>query len=180
MRSVMILLVSPTERRKDCAAAIEKATGEKVAIAENVMRAMMLLRTESYTAVVLDRNLMETEPNETDRAIEHLGVAIPVDVNLAISGAERVVREVRAAMRRRRQEEATAREAAVRGLYGEMNGTLTGLMLSVDLALESPGLTPTVAERLHAAHGLVSRLRGLLETPGAIEESASGAHTLRD
>jgi len=45
--------------------------------------------------------------------LEHLGTSILVPVNLAISGMERLVREVRAALQRRQREEVRARQAAI-------------------------------------------------------------------
>src|SRR5271168_290148 len=105
----MILLVTPSERASECAAALHEATGEEVVIAESLARATTLLRAECYLAVVLDQYLLETEPDEAGTTIEHLGTAIPVQVNLAISGIERLVREVRAALQRRQREEVRAR-----------------------------------------------------------------------
>lgn len=164
----MILLVTPAERRNECAAALKEATGEPVVIAENLLRATTLLRAESYTAAVFDQHLVESEPLETDAALEHLGTAIPVQVNLAISGTERLVREVRVAMRRRAHEEAAAREAAARALHGELNRTLTTLLLDCELALETTGLPPAAAERLASVHETAQKLRAQLEGGGTI------------
>src|SRR5208282_2123259 len=126
----MILLVTPSERARECAAALQQATGEEVMIAESLARATTRLRAECYLAVVLDQYLLESEPDEAGTTIDHLGTAIPVQVNLAISGMERLVREVRAAVQRRKREEAKARQAAIRRLHSELNGTTTALLLS--------------------------------------------------
>jgi len=56
----MILLVTPSERASECAAALHEATGEEVAVAESLARAATLLRAEGYLAVVLDQYLVET------------------------------------------------------------------------------------------------------------------------
>jgi len=166
----MILLVTPSERASECAAALHEATGEEVVIAENLARATTLLRAECYLAVVLDQYLLETEPDEAGTTIEHLGTAIPVQVNLAISGIERLVREVRAALQRRQREEVRAREAAIGRLQSELNGTVTALLLSTELALETSGLPPVAAEKLESVHELVKKLRRQLERAGAAEE----------
>jgi hypothetical protein len=160
----MILLVTPIERRNECVAALQEATGESVAIADNLPQATTMLREHGYAVAVFDQHLMETELQETGAAFEHLGTAIPVQVNLAISGTERLVREVRAAMQRRRREESTAREAAARALYGEMNGTLTTLLLHCELAMETTGLPPAAAERIVSVHETAQKLRAQLET----------------
>ncbi len=143
---------------------------EGVGTAESLLEATTLLRTESYTAVVFDKQLAQTEPAEIDTAIEHLGTAIPVEVNLAISGTERLVREVRAAVRRRKYEEASAREAAARSLHGELSGTLTTLLLECELALETSGLPVEATERLMLVHGAAQKLRTQLAANAAASE----------
>jgi hypothetical protein len=159
----MILLVTPSDRANQCAAALEENTGEKVAVAENLRQASILLRSESYLAVVLDQHILETEPDEIESAMQHLGTAIPIQVNLAISGLDRLVREVRAALERRKHEEAAARKAAAGALHSELNSTVTALLLQCELAMQAPNLPPTAAEKLRSAHHLVQKLRAQLE-----------------
>lgn len=163
----MILLVTPSERVPECAAALHDATGEGVVVADSLARAATLLRAECYLAVVLDQYLLETEPHEAENTLEHLGTAILVQVNLAISGIERLMREVREALQRRQREEMRARQAAIGILNNELNGAITALLLSSELALETPGLPAAAAEKLQAVHGLVKKLRMQLETTDA-------------
>jgi len=165
----MILLVTPSECASECAAALHEATGEQVVVAESLARATKFLRAECYLAVVLDQYLLEAEPQEAEATLEHLGTAIPVQVNLAISGMERLVREVGAALRRRQREEVRARQAAIGRLHSELNSTVTALLLSTELALETPCL-PAAAEKLESVHELVKKLRKQLETTGATGE----------
>ena len=160
----MILLVTTSERAPECAKALNEATGEGLVVAESLPRAAALLRAEDYRAVVVDQYLLESEPHETQTMLEHLGTAILVQVNLAISGMERLVREVRAAVQRRQREEARARQAALAKLHSELNGTITALLLSSELALGTPELRPAAAEKLQSIHELVKKLRQQLET----------------
>jgi len=160
----MILLVTPSPRAEECVAAIRQATNEDAIVAESLRKAVSLLRTDSYLAVVLDQFLLETEPHETNAVMEHLGAAIPLQLNLAICNAERLVREVRAAVQRRLCEEAVARRAATNTLQSELNGTVTALLLSCELALAAPNLPAEAVEKLQTAHGLVKRLRSQLES----------------
>ena len=159
----MILLVTSIDRADQCARALNENTGEKVAVAENLRQAATLLRSESYLAVVFDQHILEIEPDEIDTAMQHLGTAIPVQVNLAISGLDRLVREVRAAIERRKREEAAARQAAVGALHSELNGTITALLLHCELALEVPGLPSAAEDKLHSAHTLIKKIRAQLE-----------------
>jgi hypothetical protein len=160
----MILLVTSSERASGCTAALQKATSEQIVVAASLARASTFLRAESYLAVVLDQHLLETEPREAEIVLEHLGTAIPVQVNLAISGMERLVREVRAAVQRRRREEIIARQAAMGRLHSELNGTVTALLLSSELALQSAGLPAAATEKLASVHELVNKLRKQLKS----------------
>lgn len=164
MRSGMILLVTAIKRRTECAAALQEATGEPVLIAEDLLRATLMLRTEVFTAAVFDQSLAENEPREFDTALDHLGTAVPVQINLAISGSERLVREVKAAIRLRKHEQESAREEAARCLHSELNDTLTTLLLDCELALETTGLTPAATERLASVCETVRKLRSQLKT----------------
>ncbi|MGA2981144.1 MAG: hypothetical protein ABSD76_16260 [Terriglobales bacterium] len=171
----MILLVTPSERARECSAALHGATGEEVMVAESLARATTLLRAECYLAVVLDQYLLETDPHEAGSTLEHLGTAIPVQVNLAISGMDRLVREVRSAVQRRQQEEVRARQAALGAICSELNGTVTALLLSTELALGTPSLPPTASEKLASVHELVKKLRRQLEGAATSQEAKQAA-----
>ena len=96
----MILVVTPNLAAEECVEALRQATSEEIVMAASLAEAATLLRTESYLAVVLDQYLLETEPDETETVMRHLGTGIPLQVNLAISGGARLAREVRAAVQR--------------------------------------------------------------------------------
>lgn len=159
----MILLVTPSERAPECAVALTGATGQRVVTAESLSRAATLLRAECCVAVILDQHLLEAEPREAKTILEHLGAAVPVQVNLAISGMERLVREVQAAMQRRRIEEAQARQAAIGEIRSELNDTVTALLLASDLSLETANLSAEAAEKLGSVRQLAEILRRQLE-----------------
>lgn len=159
----MILIVTPNLRVDECTEALRLAVGEEVVVAESLRQASTLLRADSYLLVVLDQYLLETEPEETEAVMRHLGTAIPLQINLAISGAERLTREVRAAVRRRKREELAARKAAVNALRCELNGTVTALLLSCELALGAPDMPSAALEKLQSTHELVQSLRTQLE-----------------
>lgn len=159
----MILLVTPSLRSEESAQALKEATGNEVTIADSLRQATTLVRAHEYVSVVLDQYLVETEPAETSTLMEHLGTAIPVQVNLAVSAMDRIVREVRAAVQRRRREQAIARRAAQELLQSELNSTVTALLLQCELALATPDLPPATTEKLRSAHDLVNKLRTQLD-----------------
>ena len=135
----------------------------EVVVTETLARATTLLRADYYQAVVFDQNLLETEPHEWETTLQHLQTAIPVQVNLAITGKDRLVREVRAALQRRKREEAGARQAAAGKLHSELNGTVTALLLSTELALETEDLPLAALEKIQSVHELVMKLRRQLK-----------------
>jgi DNA-binding NtrC family response regulator len=167
---IMILLVTPCQRAAECAEALKENTGEEVLLAETLHHAVTQLRAEAYRAVVFDQHLLEAEPDQVENAMQHLGTAVPVQINFAVSGVERVVREVRAALQRRIREQAGARQAATGLLRSELNGTVTALLLQCELAREIPGISPAAAEKMETAYNLVQKLRAQLES-GSHERS---------
>ena len=94
----MISLITPSARGQECAATLKDSTGEETHWAENLQQAVARLREQAYSAVVIDQFLLENEPAESDQVLEHLGTAFPVYLNRAISGMERLMREVRSAL----------------------------------------------------------------------------------
>ena len=161
----MILFITPSARGQECAQAIEEATSHPTQVSATLQDAVSHLREREYSAVVVDQFLLETEPDESEQMLQHLGGAFPVYVNCAISGVERVVREVRSALQRRQREERIAREAATQAIWSELKESVTAMLLSCDLALSAPELNGAAAERIRAIHDLATQMRTRLEAP---------------
>ena len=81
-----------------------------------------------------------TEPDGVEVILENAGIALPVYINLAISGADRVVREVRLALRRHREERLVAMRSAATLLRTELRGAVAGILLSTELAMKNPSM----------------------------------------
>lgn len=165
----MILLVTPNLKGEDSATVLTEATGSEVEVVQSLQEATSSLRASEYESVVLDQYLLETEADQTSTLMEHLGTAIPVQVNLAVSGMERLVREVRAALRRRAREQVIARRAAHEALQNELNSTVTALLLECELAIATPDLSATAAAKLRTAHELIGKLRTQLQSQARTE-----------
>jgi hypothetical protein len=60
---------------------------------------------------------------------------------------ERLVREVRSALHRRKREETQARRAVEQQLRSEMCESLTSMLLSCELAMSVPGVPGPAAEK---------------------------------
>jgi len=155
----MILLITPSVRAQECARAIEQATTEGVQVATTLQQAGVQLRSQEFVAVVIDQSLVEAEPDESDVVMQHLGTATALHVNFAISGVERVVRELRAALNRRKREALAARREAEQSLRSELKGTVTALLLSCEMALDVPNLPAPAENKLRAVYDLAREMR---------------------
>src|ERR1051326_7607384 len=116
----MILLVWSSERARECALSIQHALQESVQVAPTLHEGADRLRSGEYSAVVVDQWISDSEPEPTSVLFDHLGSAVPVFVNFGISGVERILREVRAALARRARDVVMAKHAARRGLRNEL------------------------------------------------------------
>jgi hypothetical protein len=160
----MILLITPSARGQECTAALKEATGNETIWAANLQQAVARLREQTYSAVVIDQFILETEPDKADQMFEHLGTAFPVYINFAVSGIERLVREVRSALHRRKREESQARRSVENQMRSEMCETLTAMLLSCELAMEVPDVPAPAAERIRVIDNLARELRQRLGT----------------
>src|SRR5260370_4041018 len=144
----MILLITPSARGQQCVDALKAATGRETHWDQNLPEAATRMRQQTYSAAVIDQLLVETEPEESDQTIEHLGTAFPVYINFGVTGMERLVREVRSALHRRKREEGTARRAVAEQMHCEMRETLTAMLLSCELAMPVPDVPHPAAESI--------------------------------
>jgi hypothetical protein len=155
----MILLITPAAMAQGCAQALQEATAETTQVAATLRQAVTLLRAREYSAVVVDQSVLEVEPDESELVLQHIGLAIPVHVNFAISGTKRIVRDLRGALKRHRQEVLVARQQAEQALRNELKGTVTALLLSCEIALRVPNLPPPAEVKLRTVHELAHEAR---------------------
>jgi hypothetical protein len=94
---------------------------------------------------------------------KNAGLAIPLQINFAISGTNRLIREVRAALQRREHEQALAMRAATSAIENELRDTVTGLLLHSQLALAEPILSAPLTAKLQIVAELAANLRTRLE-----------------
>ena len=160
---IMILLITAQSRGPELASLVQQATSQETHWAQNVQQASACLREHAYSAVVIDQFLLETEPEDSDQMIEHLGTAFPVYINFAVTGLDRLIREVRSALHRRRREEAAARRSVAEQFQSEMRETLTAMLLSCELAMSVPDVPMVAAEKIRTIDTLARELRLRLE-----------------
>jgi hypothetical protein len=155
----MILLVTFLAKAQDCAKALQEATAEPVQVAATLHEAVAQLQAQEFSAVVLDQLLLDAEPGDVDTIVKHMGAAVPVFSNFAISGVERVSRELRAALHRRKREALVARQEAKQALCRELKDTITALLISCEMALDVPNLPLFAETKMRAVDALAREMR---------------------
>ena len=159
----MILLITPSATGQQCAECLYAETSQETHWAQSLQEAATRLREQPYSAAVIDQFLLETEPEESDQMIEHLGTAFPVYINFAVTGMERLLREVRSALHRRKREEIAALRTVVEQMNSEMRESLTAMMLSCELAMSVPDVPFPAAEKIRVIDNLARAMRLRLE-----------------
>jgi len=109
--------------------------------------------------VLVDQWITEAEPGQADFLFHHIGTAAPVFVNFGISGVERVVRELRAALNRRGRETMLACHNARIALRNELKDEVTALLLFCGIALRELGLDETTLTRLRTIDEVANKIK---------------------
>jgi hypothetical protein len=168
-----ILIVSGIEGARNCAEVVGAQLAMAVEVAESRKSALVALRRREYLAVVVDESLAECDPAGAEAIWEHAALAIPVQVNFALAGANRLVREIRAALNRRQREQSLARRAAAAAIETELKSTVAGLLLHSQLALSESGVPTSIADKLRVVADLAGNLRQQLSGPAAAPGDSS-------
>ena len=160
-----ILMITAIAGAENCATVLSKQFGLAVETARSRKEGLAALRRREFAIIIVDQSLVEQPDNGMDSLLKHAGLAVPLEINFAISGCGRVVREVRAALMRREREKDMALSAAVSSIRSDLRDGIAGLLLQAQLALVEPGITPPLTERLHLLLELASNLRQRLDQP---------------
>lgn len=158
----MNLLVSATPRSLECAAAIEEATQLRTTLCGDAGKARTMVRSGEFTAVIFDQ--ANLDPAMLEEILGNAGLAIPVYVNSALMGPERITREVRSALARVEREKKIAARNAAALMRNDLKGEITGILIAAELALETHDMPLFVEEKLRDIEQLASRMRGRFET----------------
>jgi len=154
-----ILIVTGMEGAENCAAVLTKMLELECEIANGRKAAVLALKRDEFAAIVVDESMIDADPSGADIIWEHAGLAIPVQVNFALAGAQRLAREIRMALNRRDRERALAHEAAAAAIENELKSTVAGLLLHSQLALQDREIPAPLAEKLRLVADLAGNLR---------------------
>jgi hypothetical protein len=160
-----ILMVTGIDGARNCAEVVSLQLDMEVEVAEGRRAALTALRRREFSAVIVDETTAECDPASAEAIWEHAGLAIPLQVNFALSGTSRLVREIRAGLHRREREQSLARRAAAAEIEAELKSTVAGLLLHSQLALTGGEVPQPVAEKLRVVADLAGSLRQKLSAP---------------
>jgi len=154
-----LLMITSILGAENCAAVLAAQLGFSVETASSRKSALARMRRCEYSIVVVDDVLVDADPEGAEVLWRQAGLAIPLQFNFAISGTARLVREIRAALARREQEQTLSMRAAALAVESELRDTVTGLILQSQLALAEPELSPQLAAKLETVARLAGSLR---------------------
>ncbi len=154
-----VLVISAVHSADECARAIGARLGCEVAVATTRREALVALASADFAVVVVEESLVEGDSAWADRVWELAGSAIPLQINFAISGCDRLTREIKAAFHRRARERAMARRLISAELEDELKTSVTGLLLESELILEEPSTPPLLRPKLQHMALLAKTLR---------------------
>ena len=155
-----ILMIAPEEAGRAVASALRRQLDVTVEVAGTRRAGLSALRSADWSLVVLEESFGGNDPETAELLYLNAGAATVVEMNFAITGAARAVRQVRAALSRRAQERVRAKAAAAAALQSELRSTLSGLLLESQLALREapPGQQAKLRQVVKLAGELRSRL----------------------
>ena len=159
----MILLVNRTLLSQEQAAWIGQEAGMEMHMEASFEGAAGWMRGAPCTIAVIDASLVETEGRAVDQLIREYPTLVAVFPNLAVCGPERLVQEIKTALRRNAKERQRASDSARRELAIHLRNSLTAMLLNCDLALQTPGLPDEAAKKLLLLHDLATQMRDQLE-----------------
>jgi signal transduction histidine kinase len=162
-----VLVVSALSGAENGAAAIMQQMGLDVEVVPGRREGLEALRAGNYAAVIVDDSLAEGDPRGAEVLWKMAGLAIPMQVNFALTGSARLVRDLRAALSRREQEQGAAHRAALRAVESELRNSISGLLLHTQLALREVGPSPQLEQRLRLMAELAGSLKQRLDVPQA-------------
>src|SRR5271157_1214731 len=154
-----ILIVTGIEGAHNCATVVAAQLGMEVEVADGRKAALAALRRREFAAVVVDETMAECDPAAAEAIWDHAGLAIPLQINFALSGAARLIREIRAALHRREREQMLAHRAAAAAIESELKTTIAGLLLHSQLALAGNDIPTPLADKLRVVADLAGHLR---------------------
>lgn len=158
-----VLIISSMDGAENCGRMISEQVAAVVEVASDRKAGLAALRRAEFGVVVVEESLAEADPEWAELVWELAGLAMPLQVNFAISGCARLGREVKAALLRKDGELVVARKEAAADIENDLKSAVTGLLLESQLALSEPAVPASLEPKLRHLVELAGALRDRLE-----------------
>jgi len=169
-----VLMVTVIDGIESTAAELASRLRLVVEIASGKAAAIRLLDRRVYSVVVIDQLFAETDPASAELIWTRAGQAIPLQINFALAGRNRIELEMRSALARREREQALAAAAALAQVNAEIRDAVTSFLLESRLALTEADVTPALRMRLETLSGIAGRLQQMLVVSGNLHGTTGG------
>lgn len=156
----ILLFASETSARRVAQTLAQELNAAVTAVSDQ-RRCQELLQQKTFTLIIMEE-VIATENEATLKSLYDMAAgSFILEVNFGTANLPRVVRQVRAALKRREVEYTSARLAALTALQGQLSASVSGLLLESQLALRNagPGLAPILEHLVALAEALCAQLR---------------------
>jgi hypothetical protein len=142
---------------------VSQETGMELRVAASLEEACRMLHGVTCRVAVVDSGLVETDPKGVDHLLFENPAALPIFPNLAVCSPERLVCEIKAALRRGEKESQLAADCARQEFRSDLKDSVTALLLNCDLTLQLQDLPSEIGRKIHLLRDLATRMRDQLE-----------------
>jgi hypothetical protein len=152
-------------------AILQSEVALRLRVAASLEEASRMLHGKTCGVGVMDAGLVETDPKGVDHLLFEYPAALPNFPKLAVCSPERLVCEIKAALRRGKKEKQRATDCARQEFRSNLKDSVTALLLNCDLTLQLPDLPSEIGKKINLLRDLAARMRDQLEVD--LREAAS-------
>src|SRR5258706_2572709 len=153
----MVLLVSRAAINQEVIAWVGQQIGFELHAAVSLEEASRWLRGSVCLVTVVDSGWLETDPEAVDHLLCENPALVPVFPNLAVCGPERLVCEIKAALRRGGEERQPAVDCARPEVSTPLQNSITAILLNFDLAPQISQLSHDPRKKMLPLHHLATQ-----------------------
>ena len=155
--SCTVLLIATEDVSAPVAESLRNVLAATVTAVRSTHDGISVLRRAEFDLVLVEEALASADLETADLLYHLAGAAAVLEVNFAVSGTPRLLRQIRSALARRVHDQTQARVAVLAELRNELGAALTGLLLEAQLAQRNAPADQ--ATRMHLLVGLAEDLR---------------------
>ncbi|HLJ85883.1 MAG TPA: hypothetical protein VKZ53_03620 [Candidatus Angelobacter sp.] len=170
----MILLLMQSPLASECKEELERRAGQLVTLCSTVREGVSVMQGGRYEALVLDQNVLDSNPGQAGTLARCSSMAVTVVINPGTWGMDRLCKEIGFALERAKREKFIAKELARNELNEQLSGAVTGILLSSELALREDSLPPSVEEKLRSMRDLALHMSTCLRQNATDANSSGG------